>query len=139
MSSVLLDTGPLVALIDGRDRYHGWAVAQWNRIRPPLLTCESVVAEAAYLLRKFPGGSTSLLGMVERGAVTVSFRLDDEAAAVGHLMAKYHEVPMSLADACLVRMSERHSGSVVLTLDVDFRVYRRHGRQVIPTSMPEAR
>jgi uncharacterized protein len=138
LSSVILDTGPLVALVDGRDRYHGWAVAQWNRIRPPLFTCESVVAEATYLLRKFPGGSKSLLGMVERRAVAVSFRLDDEATAVARLMAKYHEIPMSLADACLVRMSERISGSVVLTLDADFRVYRRHGRQVIPTNMPEA-
>ena len=77
-----------------------------------------------------------MVALVERGVVDPSFRLADEAAAVARMMKKYRDVPMSLADACLVRMTEHHPGSVVLTLDGDFRVYRRGGRESVPVRMP---
>jgi len=66
------------------------------------------------------------------------FKLEEEASTVSWLLQRYANVPMSLADACLVRMTEQHDGAVLLTFDSDFKVYRRHRRQVIPTMMPGA-
>ena len=138
MRKVILDTGPLVALLNRRDRYHRWAVARWNEVHPPLLTCESVISEASFLLAAAPGGGSAVLEMVHRRVLSLAFRLEDEATAVANLMTRYLDVPMSLADACLVRMTEQRADSAVLTLDRDFRLYRRHGRQIIPTLMPYA-
>jgi predicted nucleic acid-binding protein len=135
--AVIIDTGPLVALVNQRERHHAWAHEQFKFIRPPALTCELVIAEAAYLLRDFPKGVDSLLQLVERGHLTIPFHLADELAAVGRLMKKYASVPMSLADACLVRMAELHTTSAVLTLDSDFHTYRKSGRAIIPTLMPK--
>jgi len=77
------------------------------------------------------------MDLVNRRLVLIPLRLEDEVAAIARLLAKYADVPMSLADACLVRMAEQHSQSVVFTLDSDFMRYRKHGRQVIPTLMPD--
>jgi predicted nucleic acid-binding protein len=133
----LIDTGPLVAFLNEREEYHAWAVEQVASLSPPLLTCEPVLSEACFLLRKLPRGSDKVLELVVRGLLTIPFRLQDEGAAVAKLLAKYADVPMSLADACLVRMAEQHGRCAVFTLDSDFRQYRKHGRQVIPTLMPE--
>jgi predicted nucleic acid-binding protein len=134
---ILLDTGPLVALLDRKDTYHRWAAVQWGQVQPPLLTCEAVITEACYLLRNTPPGAQAVIELVERGIVDVAFHLHDHVQPVARLLAKYAKVPMSLADACLVRMAEVYSGSAVLTLDADFRLYRKHGRQVVPVIMPE--
>ncbi len=133
---VLLDTGPLVALLDRRDRFHAWATNQLFEQVPPLATCEPVLTEAAHLLRHV-GGEQALLEMVRRGLVTVSFRLSDEVMRLKKLMSRYDSVPMSLADACLVRMAEQHDDSAIMTLESDFRIYRKNGRQVIPVIMPD--
>jgi predicted nucleic acid-binding protein len=135
--NVLVDTGPLVALLDRRDRYHGWATRQLAGRRPPLLTCEAVLAEASHLLRNVHGGGPTLLELVRRRVLTAPFRLDEEVARVAKLMSRYADVPMSLADACLVRLAEQNEQSAVMTLDGDFRIYRKNGRQVIPTVMPD--
>jgi predicted nucleic acid-binding protein len=132
---VLLDTGPLVASINRRDRLHEWAKSQLAEIEPPLLTCEAVLAEACFLLRRLPGGSRTVAELVKRKVVEIPFHMEAHAESLARLLDKYSNVPMSLADACLVRMSELYEGSVVLTLDHDFKLYRRHGRQVIPTLM----
>jgi predicted nucleic acid-binding protein len=134
---VILDTGPLVAFLNRRDRYHSWAAEQLGRIETPLYTCEAVLSEACFLLRKLEGGSDAVLEFVHRGLVTISFALEPEVAPVRELMRRFSNVPMSLADACLVRMTELRAGSLLLTLDRDFRVYRKHGRLIIPTIMPE--
>ncbi|WP_420447678.1 type II toxin-antitoxin system VapC family toxin [Candidatus Palauibacter sp.] len=135
---ILLDTGPLIAFLNSRDRYHPWAREQWARVEPPFLTCEAVIAEACFLAYRLASGAPeAVVSLVERGVLDVSFGLADEAAAIARMMKKYDDVPMSLADACLVRMSEQRPGSVVLTLDSDFRIYRRSGRQPIPTRMPD--
>jgi predicted nucleic acid-binding protein len=133
---VILDTGPLVALLNRKDRYHEWAKTLWAEIEAPLLTCEAVIAEACHLLRRADGGSAAVVELIRRGAVWLDFSLADETATVLRLLRRYHSVPISLADACLVRMSELHSESTVMTLDSDFKVYRRHGRRVVPTLMP---
>ncbi|MBI2204659.1 MAG: PIN domain-containing protein [Candidatus Rokubacteria bacterium] len=134
--TVLLDTGPLVALLNRRDRYHRWSTEQWADIALPVLSCEPVLTEACFLLRELAGGPSAILELVGRGAVKIAYGVEAEVDALGKLMTRYADVPMSLADACLVRMVERHPGAMVLTLDRDFRVYRSHGRRVISTIMP---
>jgi predicted nucleic acid-binding protein len=132
----LLDTGPLVALLNRRDRFHAWAVAQLGEIEPPLLTCEPVLTEACFLLRHDPAGPAAVLDLVHEGLVQVGLSLATEIVALRRLVRRYSDLGMSPADACLVRLAELHAGSVLLTLDSDFRVYRMHGRQVVPTLMP---
>ncbi len=133
---VLVDTGPLVAFLNRPDRRHAWAKRPLAEIQPPLLTCEAVLSEACFLVRSLEGGAVAVMKLVSSGAVTVPFRLDGEIGPVAKLLRKYSDVPMSLADACLVRMAEQVADSGILTLDTDFRVYRKHGRQVIPTILP---
>ena len=134
---VILDTGPLVAFLDRQDHYHDWALAAWEDIEPPMLTCESVLSEACFLLAETDGGPAAVMALLERNLIAIKFDLESEAAAVARLMARYANVPMSLADACAVRQSELFSRGRVLTLDADFRIYRRHGRQVIPLLIPD--
>jgi uncharacterized protein len=132
----LLDTGPLVAFLDRRDKYHDWAIQQWTDIKPPLLTCESVLAESCYLLRHSPNAFTSVIELLRRNAIRIPLHVDDHIEAIGLLLKKYAQVPMSLADACLVRMVDVISGSFVLTLDSDFQLYRKANRTVIPVISP---
>lgn len=134
--TVLLDTGPLVASINRRDRFHEWTKSQLARIEPPLFTCEAVLAEACFLLRHLSGGARAVVELVARKVLEIPFRVDAHARSLADLLQKYSNIPMSLADASLVCMSELREDSLVFTLDRDFRLYRRHGRQVIPTLMP---
>ena len=134
---IILDTGPLVALLNSRDPHHSWAQEQWDRIEPPLLTCEAVVSEACFLARRLVHrGPERVLEFVRRGVLDLSFPLVDEIDPLVQLVKKYRTVPMSLADACLVRMSELHRTSPVLTLDRDFAIYRRNRSQRIPLLSP---
>ena len=135
-TSVIVDTGPLVALLNRTDRFHNWTKQHWERIRPPLLTCEAVLAEACFLLRHLPGGDQAVLELVNRGVIQPIFDLEEEVQPLLKLIQRYANVPMSLADACLVRMAEQRSQSKVFTLDQDFRIYRKHSRHVIPVLIP---
>jgi predicted nucleic acid-binding protein len=132
--SVLVDTGFLVALLSRRDGHHRWAATQAPHFAPPWTTCEAVVSETFHLLG--PAGVPRLAELLRRGAVTSRFILGNELEPVLKLMVKYANVPMSLADACLVRMTETSADPVLLTTDDDFRIYRRHSRQVVPCVMP---
>lgn len=134
---VLLDTGPLVAFLNARDHFHDWAKIRFAEIAPPVLTCEAVLAEACHLLRATDGGPEAVLGLLDRGLVTVPFRLENEVEPLRRLLARYRDLPVSLADACLVRLAELERNPVVLTLDSDFAVYRIHGRQAITAVMPD--
>ena len=135
---VILDAGPLVALLNRRDRHHRWATDQWAQVSPPFISCEAVLAEACHLVRNLPRGQATVLELVRRGILDLSFCLADEADHVYRLISKYHDVPMSLADACLVRLAERHGEGIVMTLDNDFSVYRKHGRKAIAALTPTA-
>lgn len=135
-NTVLVDTGPLVAWVNRADAGHDWAREQWQRLRPPLLTCEPVLTEAAFLLANHAQDPVTVLDLIEQGVIQVAFNVEDNAAELGQLMRRYRNVPMSLADACLVRMAEIHRNAVVFTLDADFRIYRKHARHVIPTLSP---
>ena len=137
-NGAILDTGPLVALLSARDPHHAWAHEQWEAVTFPMMSCEAVISEACFLGHRVrPGAHADVLDLVRSGAIELSFRLADEIDEVGRLIGKYRDVPMSLADACLVRMSELHPNSPVLTMDRDFTVYRRHRRQRIPVLAPE--
>ncbi len=136
--TLLLDTGPWVALMCRNDRHHEWAKLQFSRYPGPFLTCEAVVAETCFLLARTGFDPARALLAIELGVVRVAMQLIDELSSVRSLLERYSNVPASLADACLVRLSEIHDGSRVLTLDSDFSIYRRHGRRPIPVVAPSA-
>jgi predicted nucleic acid-binding protein len=132
--NALVDAGFLVALLNRRDSQHGWAAAQARQLAPPWCTCEAVLSEAFHLLG--PRGLLPLSELLRRQSVLVAFELAIELKPVLALMQKYADVPMSLADACLVRMTETLPDPIILTTDADFRIYRRHSRQVVPCILP---
>ena len=133
---IILDTGPLVAFINRRDRFHQWARTEWDKIEPSLLTCEAVLVEACFLLQNIYNGKETVISLVNTGVIQIPFRLQEENVRLGELLTRYQSVPMSLADACLVRMAEQYEGSFVLTLDSDFRIYRKNRNEIIPVIMP---
>lgn len=133
----LLDTGPLVSFLGSGLRHHEWAVEQWKRLRPPLLTCEPVLTETAFLLKRDGREADALFALLERGVIRIALSVQGEQTDLRALMRRYRNRPMSLADACLVRLSEIHNSGEVFTLDSDFRIYRRHGNKVIPVLMPD--
>jgi predicted nucleic acid-binding protein len=135
MNIVLADTGGLAALLDKRERFHGWATEQAHAL-PRLLTCETVIAELCFLLANTPNGLAPIKMNLFSGAWRIAFSLSDERERVFALMDIYADQPMSLADACLVRMAELNPDSSVFTLDGHFRVYRRNRRQIIPLIIP---
>jgi predicted nucleic acid-binding protein len=133
---LILDTGPWVALHCQDDTHHAWAKAQFALQAEPLLTCEAVVAETCFLLARSGFDPSRALTLIERGVVRVAMTLTEQVTAVRGLFERYDNVPASLADACLVRLSELHDPCRILTLDSDFSIYRRHGRRVIPLLTP---
>jgi predicted nucleic acid-binding protein len=133
---VLADTGPLVAYLNRRDRHHAWAVECWKALTDPLWTCEAVVSEAVFLLQSAGADLNPMLQLIERDLVRLDFAIDDHRPDVFRLLRKYRDRPMSVADACLVRMAELADHSQVFTTDRDFLVYRRKGRHTIPLLSP---
>jgi uncharacterized protein len=136
MKQNVADTGALVALLDRADRHHAWAVDCFKTLPPPLITCESVLAETLHLLSDLAPSVTALARLHRDGILRVEFDFEAHAAVVWRLIQKYRDLPMDLADACLVRMSELHTDCSIWTTDSHFRVYRRHGRQAIPLLSP---
>jgi predicted nucleic acid-binding protein len=133
---VIVDTGPLVALLNRTDHSHPWVVQQLRDIAPPMVTCEAVLAEATYLTRNLPGARAALMEMLGESFLTIGMALADHHSAILGMIRRYADVPMSLADVCLVRLAELYPQSPVLTLDSDFLVYRKNGRQAIDVLRP---
>jgi len=133
----LVDTGPLVALLGRGDQYHRWAAEEFGRLSPPVFTCEAVLSEAQLLVHARGGNPLAVLEMVQRGMLLLAFDLEDHVEPLLQLQRHYAKVPMSLADACLVRMAEMADRSQVMTTDSDFRIYRRNRRQIIPLLAPQ--
>jgi len=131
----VVDAGFLVALLSVRDEHHDWAVSEARQHAVPWQTCEAALTETFYMLSR--DGWPPLIKLLRREDVIVSFDLRRERDAVLSLMERYQNVPMSLADACLVRMTEILPDPIVLTTDTDFRIYRRHSRQVVPCRLPD--
>ncbi len=135
-TKVFLDTGPLVGFVNETDQHHPWSVQVWNTLYEPLWTCEAVLSEAIFLLDSGGVSIGALLEIFERGLVKIDFAASDHQPDVCELLRKYGDRPMSLADACLVRMTELSYRCQVFTTDKDFLVYRRKGRGVIPLLAP---
>lgn len=135
--NVLIDSGPLVAALRMRDRHHAWARAHFEVVTEPFVTCEAVISECFFLLERARTGKEALCALIERGIVVVDFSFTDQVAETLRLIRRYHDTPMSFADACLVRMAGQLAHAAIFTTDSDFRTYRKNGRQVIPVIMPE--
>jgi predicted nucleic acid-binding protein len=136
MTLPIIDTSFLVAFLQQRDEFHSWAVAALKAHDGDLAICEAVLVETTYLLRDRLDAKRRLLAAVAAGVIGIPFALAGEAGAIARLIDRYANIPMSLADACLVRMAEIHEEAVVFTLDRDFKIYRKSNRQVIATVMP---
>jgi len=132
----LVDTGPLVALIDASDRDHAWSKKTLGRLPCPLITCEAVLSEVLFLLRKDAAAPHKITVLFERGLLVCHPIMDAQPAGVLALMQTYRDVPMSLADASLVKISEQIANSTIVTLDSDFLIYRRHRNKAVATLMP---
>lgn len=134
--AAIVDTGPLVAFLDKAERHHGWTVEQVRALDAPLLTCEPVLAEAMFLLSDLPKAQEALFDLLANGAVRIAFQVGEHVAPLRALHRKYRDRPISLADACVVRMAELFKHHQVFTLDSDFSVYRRNGREPLDLIFP---
>jgi predicted nucleic acid-binding protein len=136
VSFLIADTGPLVALLNQKESSHVWSVQALADFDGVLLTCEPVLTEALFLLDKTYAGTDALWDMLNRDLLVIAFELKQELRTVQKLKAAYRNVPMSLADACLVRMSELYPGISLFTLDTDFQIYRKNKNECIPCLAP---
>jgi len=132
----IADTGFIVAFRNRDDEHHGWAVDVAGRVTDPLLTCESVLSEAAFQI----GSSEDVLALVEDDLLQPAFDLNANLKHVQDLARRYADRDPDLADLCLIRMSELYPTHTVITVDEDdFRVYRRNKREAIPLLCPPKR
>ena len=132
---ILVDAGPVIALLRSDDEHHAWARDQFSRWTS-FVTCEPVVAEICARLQYYKNDPRVVLGMINDGTITIDFDLGESAQRVDSLMEKYSG-QMDLADACLVVMTEQEEDCLVITTDTnDFSTYRRFGRDVIPFRSP---
>ena len=129
MNATLLDTGVIVALLDRDERRHLQCVEVVSDIVGPLATCEAVIAESCYLLRRTHGAPEAVIRNVANGVFQTPVRLVDRTASIEKLLKKYRNVPMDLADACLVDLADQIDTGQILTLDSDFEVYRWRSRR----------
>lgn len=136
MKRVIIDTGPLVAYFDRDSEFHDWTRDQFALLTEPLYSCQPVLTETLFILKRNGISADLPLALVERGDLVCGFDLPSEIVELRGLLRKYRDLPATLADVCLVRMSEFEKESVVFTLDRDFLVYRRNGRKVIPLLAP---
>jgi predicted nucleic acid-binding protein len=132
IASALVDAGPLLAFLDSADVMHPVAVEAIRNLPLPLLTVESVLSELSFLLRRDGQDMVHAVRLVSEGLLVVVPMYPDEAARIHALMQRYASVPMSFADACLVRLSELFPRAPLLTFDRDFQIYRRNQQELLP-------
>ena len=128
----IADTGYLVALLRKDDQHHAWATGLAGQLELPLLTCEAVLSETAFHLES----SAYVLAMLKRGAIRVAFDCTSQLEPLHDLATRYADRKPDLADLCLIRMSELYPRHTIITVDEDFRVYRRNKREAIPLLSP---
>lgn len=134
-TAYLLDAGPLVAMLNRRDRHHAWALRTLDALEAPLLTCEPVLSEAWFLARRGGGDPVRVLELVGALGVEVVPAWGEGTRA---LLRRWAD-RASVADAALLALAEEEAGRVVVTTDrADFSVYRIHRRRAVPALMPEA-
>lgn len=124
MKPVLLDTGPIVALLDPTDRFHPSCAEALAKAGAPLITCEAVIAESCYLLRNLRGASEAVLENLAAGVFQIPVALSQGARGMQRILQRYRDHPIDLADACLVHLANEFGTGEILTLDRDFHIYR---------------
>lgn len=124
MKPVLLDTGVIVALLDRSERHHQVCRDTVQTLAAALVTCEAVIAESCYLLRRLPGAAEAILANVASGVFQVPFQLAHSAPQVQRVIRKYRDRQVDLADACLVHVAGELGAGEILTLDRDFEIFR---------------
>src|SRR3989304_3183764 len=105
MTRIIVDTGPLVAYCSRRDRRHRWAADQMAALNPPLVTCEPVITEACFLIQRAGGRPAELIRKITQRSLEVGIDLEEDASGIESLMQRYADTPMSLAAACLARLT----------------------------------
>jgi uncharacterized protein len=133
-ANVIVDAAFLVSLLNRREANHAWAAGQSRHLPFPWKTCEAALSETFHILSV--KDAPRLAALLRPRILICAFHAGEEIEAIIRLMAKYEDVPMSFADACLVRMTEVLRDSVLVTLDSHFRIYRRHGNKTIHCVMP---
>ena len=133
---VLLDAGPLVAYLDETEQFHEWAVDRFRELPVPFLTPEAVLSEVCFLLADSPRAVAKIGEYLERGVLAMVPVGGAAQPRIFALMAKYRQVPMSYADACLLWLAETHARSRVFTLDSDFAIYRLERARSVPVIAP---
>lgn len=124
-AGILLDTGPLVALLSRNDANHQRTRQIFAQCAPPFRCCEAVVAEACFLMQKVhAAGPAEVVALAARGVFEIAIAANEHWPNIEALLKKYSNRPISLADACLIRCAEIHQESRILTFDSDFRVYK---------------
>ncbi|MGI0481461.1 type II toxin-antitoxin system VapC family toxin [Geminocystis sp. CENA526] len=134
--NIIIDAGSLVALLNKKDHFHSWANQEANKLSPPFLTCEAVITEACFLLHDVYKGEDAVMTLVKMGKIQIPFQFSEEVNSIQELMKRYQSVPMSFADACVVRMAELIPNSKVFTVDSDFYIYRKNRREMIDLIIP---
>src|SRR5262245_13710049 len=97
VTSAIVDTGPLVGLLDGAERHHQWAVERVRELQAPLLVCEPVLVETLFVLASHPTAREQVFRLIAKKALQIAFQIDEHAGALDKLLQKYRDVPMSLA------------------------------------------
>jgi uncharacterized protein len=136
VAQVIVDAGPLVALLDAGETDHLWAVEQSTKLPQPIITCDAVLTEAFFLVSRNQMAHRHLRHLLRNGKIISDFASHEFLPRILDLMETYRNVPMSFADACLVSMVENNPGSTLFTLDRDFTVYRQQRRRIIPLLAP---
>ena len=131
IKTVIADTSAIVGFLSETDQWYKSAYPYFERFSRPVLTCEAVITECCFLMQNSLNGEKQVLQLIATDTMRIDFSIAVEVERLGALMEKYKSVPMSLADACLVRMSEIFNAPI-FTFDSDFRIYRRNGREQIP-------
>jgi uncharacterized protein len=136
---VLIDTGPLVAMLYEREHQHAACVEAAKQLPETLLTCWPVITEAAYLLRGSPKGVQTLLSRIEARRLEILPITADDAISIADILRRYHDQGFDFADVCLMHLTEREQIEYVFTLDHrHFSVFRRMRGQPL-TLLPEVR
>jgi predicted nucleic acid-binding protein len=121
---VLLDSGVIVALLDRSEAHHEACARIVRSLERPMITCEAVIAESCYLLRRLKGASEAVMENVAAGIFEIPFQLSGATSGVREYLRKYRDRRIDLAGACLISMAEEFATGEVLTLDRDFDFYR---------------
>lgn len=122
--NILIDTGPIVAFLNKNDQYHSFVKENMSLLMAPFYSCEAVITESFFLMSRIPMGVEKLIELLEMQYILIQPVYSENQSSIHHLIQSYSNIPMSMADACLVQMTDQRKESSIFTLDSDFQIYR---------------